>query len=219
MQSSSNNKIDSALRPARDHGNSKLIKKVLVVFNAIDRAVKSFQQKTPLACESGCGRCCLSPYVETTVLEMYPLADFLLRTGDIEKWYEIAEDKQFQGPCVFYSADALRPGKGRCRIYPFRPAICRLYGFSASLDKHGSKRLVTCTVIKNNMGSVMADIQKKIAQGLKIPVMKDFSARFFQLHPVLGGKFRPINAAFKEAVEKLTMASGYEDKKGARPFF
>jgi Fe-S-cluster containining protein len=199
--------MEPVFRPAGGHGHNKLIKKVLVVFRAVDRAVKTFQQKTPLSCESGCGRCCLSPRVETTVLEMYPLADFLLKTGEAEKWYTVAQDKLFQGPCIFYSPDALQPGKGRCQVYPFRPAICRLYGFSAFIDKYGAKRLATCVVIKNNMGRVMADIQKRIAQGLKIPVMKDFSARFVQLHPMLGGQYRPINAAFKEAVERLAVLS------------
>jgi Fe-S-cluster containining protein len=191
------------------------VKKVKALFERIDRDVESFQKKTGLGCQSGCGRCCHSPKVETTVLEMYPLVEQLIESGQMEQWYDRAKTVSFTGPCVFYKPDPLDPDKGRCTVYAFRPAICRLFGFSARKNKRDQHELITCSVIKGKEGRRINDIQDRINRGLKVPVMQDYSARVYQLHPVLGCRQMTINLAFRKAAEGMGLQS--QIKREAKP--
>ena len=182
---------------------SQMITGIEQIFQDIDRSVQDFQQKTGLSCANGCGRCCLSPNVEATEVEMYPIARHLFRTGQADHWYTKAQESSFNGRCIFYKADAFNPNKGRCGIYPFRPAMCRLYGFSSLIHKSGRRHLMTCAVIKEKEGLRMPQIQNMIDRGLDVPINKNFSSMIFQVHPVLGCRRWPINQAFKMAVESF----------------
>jgi Fe-S-cluster containining protein len=184
---------------------TKMIRKVKGIFSDIDRNVRIFQKKTALSCENGCGQCCLSPRVETTVLEMLPLAEDLLSTQQADIWHKKAQDASFNGPCVFYKPDAIFPNKGRCLVYAHRPGICRLFGFSSLINKMGKQSLVTCSIIKNKEKEKFSKVQDMINSGWEAPVMKEYSDRMYQLHPVLGCRPMPINLAFREAVESMSL--------------
>lgn len=173
------------------------------VFAVTEKKVHAFQKKSGLSCAEGCGHCCLSADVETTVIEMYPIAEHLLQASRAEEYFDKAKQKDFKGPCVFYRPDPLVPDKGRCSIYPFRPTICRLYGFSALLDKRGAKQLYTCPVIKLKDAAKVKETQKRINMGLLIPVMKEISAQVYQVDPHKGDKYHPINKALKLAIEAV----------------
>lgn len=196
-----------------DHRRIKqIIKKMMNIFADIDRSIAKFQKKTSIACESGCGHCCHSPNVEASALEMFPLADYLIRSQEAGVWYELAEAASFYGRCVFYKPDSLNPSKGRCSIYAFRPAICRLYGFSAVTDKRGGNNLVTCARIKKNHALKVAYVENFAHQGIKIPMMKTYVDRVYQMDPYTGTEGLPINLAFKRAVDKISLSIKYQPR-------
>ena len=107
-----------------------------------------------------------------------------------------------KGRCVFYQPDDRIEGNGRCGVYPFRPLVCRLFGFSGKKDKTGKLKLVTCPIIKEMHKHSLDNIQKEPEQFF-MPGMSDFSARISSIDPELGRNQLPMNEAFKVAVQHV----------------
>jgi Fe-S-cluster containining protein len=186
-----------------------LLKRTKGLFQRLDMSIVSFQGRTSLSCLPGCGQCCLTPKVETTVLEMFPLAGHLAQTKQADFWYDRAAAVAYAGPCIFYDPHPDDPNKGRCRFYDFRPGICRLYGFSGFINKRGGISLLTCAVIKQKDTALTRSVQGRINRGLKVPLMKKFSSEIYQIDPVLGNQRWPINKAIALAIEKLGLEQMY----------
>src|SRR3989338_188376 len=104
---------------------------LLRLYSKLDKDIEQFSFTVGLKCASGCGRCCKNPHVETTVLELQPVAIELFRKNEADQWVNKAVEAAGQGRCVFYKPDPLIPSNGRCSVYPLRPLVCRLFGFSA----------------------------------------------------------------------------------------
>lgn len=185
------------------------------LFGRIDASVALFRRRTSLSCQNGCGHCCLTPKVETTVLEMLPLAEHLMENRQADLWHDRAREADFAGPCVVYDPHPDDPNKGRCRFYDLRPGICRLYGFSGVTDKRGGTSLLTCKVIRQSNAALVRTVQGRINRGMKIPLMKTLGAELYQMDPVVGNQRWPINKAIALAIEKLSLQQkyrGYSDK-------
>ena len=174
---------------------------VLRVYDLLEHHIRRLQSKTQLRCVEGCGRCCENPRIETTVTELLPLALELWRTKTADHWLAQIESSTHSGRCVFFQPDPVVPGKGRCGVYPFRPLVCRLYGFSANADKFNRLRLITCSIIKAAQKEEMDNAHKMINQGTRVPKMTDFGMRISQLDPIRGGQRMPSNQAVRAAVE------------------
>ncbi len=176
---------------------------VLRLFRESDRCSRQLRSVTGLGCISGCGRCCEDPNVQTTILEMLPLAaeyfaehkERLLREGFA---YDPMEDF-----CRFYRADPAIKGNGRCSEYARRPLVCRLFGFSVRLNKHNQPDLITCGRIKETFPADYQKTQAMLAQGLPAPKMSDYSMRLLAIDPTLGAERIPINLAFHKALERI----------------
>ncbi|OGX38363.1 MAG: hypothetical protein A3C36_06210 [Omnitrophica WOR_2 bacterium RIFCSPHIGHO2_02_FULL_52_10] len=80
-----------------------MLRQIKRLFGRVDASVASFRKRTSLSCRNGCGQCCLTPKVETTVLEMLPLAEYLMGNRQANFWYDRAKEASFAGPCVLYS--------------------------------------------------------------------------------------------------------------------
>ena len=198
------------LFPSRTAHNSLKIRSLLKLFQSLDREIQKFQSKSGLNCLAGCGRCCENPNVETTVLELLPLAQKLWQEGSAEDWLKKIESVQEKGPCVFYKPDPLIPGNGRCSVYSLRPLICRLFGFSAKIDKHKDNVFVTCATIKKLYMKEFESAQHKVQSGsLPIASMEHYSMKAYQIDPTLGRDQLPINRAIKIVLEKTGLHLRY----------
>lgn len=174
------------------------------LYTQIDQDIAVFQAKTNLHCPIGCGWCCQNPDVETTTLEMLPLVLELFRRGEIEVWLQQAEASDYQGGCIFYQPDPLIDGNGRCQVYPWRPTICRLFGFATTTPKSGQVQLAACVRHKNIMPETVAQVQEAIALGIIDALnFADVAQQVTNLDPTLAQQRLPINEAFKVAVEKV----------------
>ena len=193
-----------------------LLRQVKRLFGRVDTSVASFRKRTALSCQNGCGHCCLTPKVETTVLEMLPLAEHLIAAGQADLWHDRAREEDFAGPCVFYDRHPDELNKGRCRFYDFRPGICRLYGFSGVTDKRGGTNLLTCKVIRQNNPVLVRTVQGRINRGMKIPLMKTLGAELYQMDPVAGNQRWPINKAIALAIETLGLQQKYRGYCGTK---
>jgi uncharacterized protein len=182
---------------------NNLARRTISLLEEIDRATTVFQAATGLQCPAGCGECCQNPEVETTPLEMLPIAWELYQRGELDRWIQQVGAINGIGVCVFYRSDPVIPGNGRCSIYPWRPSLCRLFGFAAVVNKHGNPELAACKKHKEVMPEVVAESQAAIANGLPVPQFADFAMRFRSLDPNLGQERLPINQALKVAIERV----------------
>ena len=183
--------------------DKKRLSKLFRIYRELDKQTESFQKASGLKCKAGCGHCCENPDVETTAFEMMPAAMDLWQKNLGEIWLDKIEKFASPGRCVFYEPHPSACGQGRCTIYPLRPLICRLFGFSAKKNKTGDPVLVTCGIIKKEQPQEYARTVQRIAKGLKIPVMPDYTAQVTALDPGINTKPLPINMALKTALELI----------------
>jgi uncharacterized protein len=162
--------------------NSNISAQVLALFEQIDQQTQEFRQATGLSCASDCGRCCDCPSVDATVLDVLPLAIALFQQGKAE---EILGQLETDSPqrCIFYQPDALDSQKGRCGIYPWRPSLCRLFGYATVRDKQGQPQLAACAEHKATRSPTLTQIQQQLAQGLSAPSFVEFAMRMETIAP------------------------------------
>jgi uncharacterized protein len=189
--------------------NSQLSEQVMAVFQEIDGQIATFQEATGLHCPPGCGKCCQSSIVEVTVLDCLPYA--------IEAWQcdqadtvlaQLADPDVHQ--CIFYQADSNLPGNGRCGIYAWRPALCRLFGFATVRNKQAQPELAACAEHKITQSDTIARIQPALQAGLAAPSFTEFAQQIAEIEPALGTTYLPINQAWQQAMERVGLWRQWE---------
>ena len=180
------------------------------IYSQINDQVASVQASTGLHCPPGCGKCCENPEVEVSPLEMVPMALEIIRLGETQQWLERIAAAPVPGRCVSYEPNGQNPGTGRCQLYLWRPALCRLFGFAAVTDKTGTPKLAACAVHKHQAADTIAMAQVSIASGLPVPLFADWQTRIANLDPHWGHQRLPINQALQIALEKLSLHLAYE---------
>ncbi len=183
------------------------IKAVEQVFEEFDKEVTSFQSQTKLHCVAGCGLCCKKPDIEATPLEFLPFAHYLYQKGEAQKVLEQLQSNPQNICSIFKSFETVNGGT--CTEYKYRGLICRLFGFSARVDKHGKSELATCKIIKETQSENYNKAASEIGEGLAIPVMRDYYFKLRGIDASLTDKFYPINIAIKEAIEKVLLYYAY----------
>jgi len=180
------------------------------LYRQLDTQIASFQAATGLHCPPGCGQCCENPEVETTPLEMVPMALELMRRGEAAQWLERVDTATAPGRCVFYRADEQVPGNGRCQMYLWRPALCRLFGFAAVTDKTGLPKLAACVKHKQVFPDDVTMANVAIANGFPVPHFADWQTYIANVDPHWGYQRMPINQALKVAIERVGLSLTYE---------
>lgn len=183
--------------------NVHLVSEVMAAYTQIDRQIDSFQVATQLHCPAGCGWCCENPNVEATLLELLPLAWELFTRNEVQQWLERIEQDRERKTCWFYQPDPLIPGNGRCQVYPWRPTICRLFGFATTTNKSGQPELAACVRHKATMPEGVASAQAAIASGLSAPNFQELSMQVANIDPHWGTRRMPINQALQVALERV----------------
>ena len=191
----------------------RLARAVSAVYRRLDRRIASFRRASGLACSRGCGECCLSPEVEAGVLEMLPLALHLRRAGRVEQilaWLGVGEPPRL---CVFYSPDPLGSFGSRCSVYPLRPLLCRLFGFSAMTDPQGRPQLVLCRRLREADPEGARQAAAEAASGRSpVPLMSEWSLAMYRLDPGLGTRTLPINEALRQALERAALQRRWRER-------
>ncbi|WP_282591977.1 YkgJ family cysteine cluster protein [Gaoshiqia sediminis] len=165
------------------------------VLNDVVLHTEKFSKSGGLSCPSGCHLCCLKKDISATPLEFLPLAYHLFRNGQAEAFYDRLEQLPNDNLCSLFSA--LGQTNGGCSQYRFRGLICRLFGYSANLDKQSQTRLVTCKTIKESESYR----QLKPAQLTKAPKATDYYMRLAAIDFSLANEHRQINEAIRRALE------------------
>lgn len=181
------------------------------VFKGLEKDVAAFKQATNLQCISSCGRCCNKPDITACPLEFLPLAYHLYKQGTALEWYNKLGEQE-SSMCYVFSPVQLQGMGGMCNQYAYRGLICRLFGFSAKLDKYGSPQLVTCKTIKEEHTEAYNTAVNHIAAQKPTPIMRNY---YFQLQAIdanLSEKLLPINEAIREALKVVLSYYAYRKR-------
>ncbi|MGE5343205.1 MAG: YkgJ family cysteine cluster protein [Candidatus Omnitrophota bacterium] len=175
---------------------------VKMVFEDIDRDTAQFIHQTGMQCIDGCCHCCMRPDIEASPIEFLPLAFHLYSEGKAETFIEYLQNMGDPSFCPLLSYDAIEK-KGLCKVYEYRPLICRLFGFSAMMDKNDQPALVTCEPIKTKQADIYRHATDRIREGLNVPVMKNYYFRLMGIHMNLALNRYPIQTAARMAIEEV----------------
>lgn len=198
------------------------LKELIGLYKDLDEEASRFKKAAALDCLKFCKKCCTpdKAQIEASVFECLPLSIHLWKRGKAESYLQrIASDGE-KNLCVLYSADhSLSPASG-CKHYPWRPLLCRLFGFSAVLDKHGHPRIALCRTIKDADPQIEDRINQKIARELRPMIIPHWARQASSLNPHLGQERHPINQAVRLALEKVglqlhLLQNGGEKGRGA----
>jgi uncharacterized protein len=199
------------------------LRELTELYAELDRQTAQFKKGAELDCPKYCQKCCTPERakIEASAFECLPLAVHLWRQGEAEFYLqEIAESREGD-PCVLHNPNHLRGDSWGCNHYAWRPLICRLFGFSATLDKRGGKRIALCRSLKETDPEAEKRASRRMAEGLQVPILADGARKASFLDPHFGEKRHPINQGLKIALEKVGLRShlleGENDSKGS-PF-
>ncbi|PIQ50076.1 MAG: hypothetical protein COW03_01765 [Cytophagales bacterium CG12_big_fil_rev_8_21_14_0_65_40_12] len=176
------------------------VKAVEKIFAALDQEMNALRTSSGLHCISGCGKCCFKADIEASPLEFIPYAFHLYLTKRIDEAYQALLLNE-TSICALFAPVPFSLDKGSCSSYAYRGLICRLFGFSATRDKNGLSKLITCKILKETQGDVVNTIQKGIESDIPVPMMNDYYFRIRSIDPDLGTMMLPINLAMQKAME------------------
>lgn len=186
-----------------------IVEQVKDVFREVDVKVEQLKALTGIHCPEMCGICCARSKVETTAIEMMPLAADLWEKNDADLWLERIEKAGSPDSCVFFNRDPDMEGNGRCSVYDLRPLICRLFGFYTVKDKNGDYVYGSCRMIKESYPEDYKKASELISQGMHPSSVTNYSIRLISIGSEMNRKMVPINTAAKIAIEQI----GFEQTK------
>lgn len=169
------------------------------VFSTLQLEIEAFKQASGLGCLTGCGACCLKPDIQATVLEFLPFAYHLTLQNKAEEVFERLETGG--SLCTVFQPLATFEGAGKCGEYAYRGLICRLFGFTASLNKEGRPVLSTCQRIKLGKKENYDKAVQLIEENYPVPVMRHYYMQLSAIDWELGSRTMPINVAIRKALE------------------
>jgi Fe-S-cluster containining protein len=184
-------------------GAGDLVGEVLQRYHVFDHKIRVFRVRTGLRCPQRCGICCESAQVEASVLECLPLAWEIFRLREEER-ISLAMEKNAREEdlrCVLFVADEGTAGLGSCAYYPFRPLVCRLFGYTARRDKTGRLELRLCKVMREQSPESPILSNPPDIHHMDPPVYQDSFFQIASINPEMGFRLLPINAALKEALD------------------
>ncbi len=183
-------------------------KAVTDLFHELDQSIQAFQEKSGIYCKFGCGHCCFKADIEATVLEFLPFALDLHGRNETVRWLH----KVGTSGSVCAILDPGQSGAGLCSQYAIRGLICRLFGYSGRVNKHGRRELVTCTIIKTEQAVQYQQTADAVTQErLDIPLMNNYYMKLYSIDPDLSREHYPINVALRKAIELVMHQQAYAE--------
>jgi len=172
------------------------------VYADLERQIADFKRGAGIECLRRCTFCCATAkFVEASIFEMLPLSLHFWEEGRAPEILEKLEGIHPEAPCILLNPNPPGEPSGGCSYYRFRPLICRLFGFSATLDKNGRPFIALCAPLKELHSGIAERVDQKIREDLPFPLMLDFSRKVAMIHPHLGQEKYPVNIALLEALE------------------
>lgn len=179
------------------------INELSAIYSELDELITVIKKETGLDCISKCRTCCntSSRNIEVSVLEFLPLAVHLWQTNKAEEMLARLYEKRDEDHCILLENNSLQKPEGGCLYYDWRPLLCRLFGFSAMLNKEGTPESSVCRLVKQIHPERVECLRESVRNGLAIPINSQFGQRVSGADPYLGQEHYSINLALKKAIE------------------
>lgn len=176
--------------------------KVEQFYTALDKDLNTFQTKATYSCIAGCSKCCTSPNIEASILELLPYAFYLYKNNNAEIVYDrlLLNNSPV---CNLYQPLQTPVQKGGCSSYTHRALICRLFGFSFTRNKTGESTLLACSTIKNAYPDIFESLNNKALEGLTVPLAINYYNQLTDIDYNLSKQQYPINEAMRLAIEMV----------------
>jgi Fe-S-cluster containining protein len=186
------------------------------IYSEIEKAQRAFRQSASkmansVSCPPGCGLCCSTFKPDLLMVEADLIALHLLtQADDALAQFRKSANVPDSPACPFQNPS--RYG-GNCTIYPVRPLICRLFGFSSVREKHGEPDFSLCRHMPGLQGveprhfTGAAELQKMF--GAIPPFMADYAMATIALDPRSDGTSEPIGKAVDAALERIGLSLKY----------
>ncbi len=188
--------------PCDPHLNFPGLPELMEIYQEVDTQTLLFKNAARIECLNKCQECCHSArYVEASPFEMLPLSIHLWKEGGAEAILKQLEEADPEGPCILLNRNPSSLSAGGCGYYPFRPLLCRLFGFSAVLDKYGTPKIALCKSLKQLDTGIEDRINEMIQKGLQVPILSQYSLRVSFIHPRLGQVRHSLNFSLRQALE------------------
>ncbi len=183
-----------------------LISSITEIYQEIDRNTYTFQMATGMRCPPSCSACCNNSHVEASLLESLPLALHVLEENIEDQLVNRIDESLESGShvCIFLGDASADGTYGSCLCYPFRPLLCRLFGYAGRFGKTGRIEFTACRSLKLLSGDKAENASEAVRGGLEVPVYQNYFMRVSTLLPDIGFKMLPINTAIKAAIEYLS---------------
>lgn len=189
--------------------------KLIEVYNELDSIISNFKNTLKIDCIKYCSKCCgtSAKNIEVSVFELIPLSIHLWQKGEADNLLEKLSQIDIEAPCALYNGEYSPQFGGGCSIYTWRPLLCRLFGFSAVLNKQGKPVVSLCKQMKVIDSTLENRVQKIVDQGLEVPINSYFAQKVALINPFLGQPRYSINEALKLALEtvgyRLALIKGF----------
>lgn len=193
-------------------GSDPQCTEVISVHAEIDQQTEAFQRTTGIRCPDGCGACCHSPHVEASVIDVLPLAVELVERELTESVIDRIHERERSGDtrCVLFDVDPADPQRGRCSMYAWRPAVCRLFGFAGRRDADGQAQYSGCKIHREVMPATVAAAQQAVREGrIPLPLFSDLAGKVNAIASDSRGRTQPINQSLREAMQRVALRRRY----------
>lgn len=191
--------------------------KLSKIYENIEKQVASLKSKTCLSCIKDCGECCkrFEPYI--SVFEAVPLAKYLRDNPDKHEIYKknVAKNREKWTACPFYDSEK------HCTVYPIRPLICRLFGFSSNRNRQNKIIFSTCSKIEQAMPEKVKVARAMTENGLDVPVYQDIAAQIQNIDFQLATDYHSFSKSVKVALDNYEkiMEGSFRGAKTSRYSF
>jgi hypothetical protein len=124
-------------------------------------------------------------------------------------WEKYEEIKNQESSLCFVYRPSVTSFGGLCNNYPNRGLICRLFGYSARINKEGQKEMVTCKILKEEQSTALEWIS---SHPKSMPVMTNYSTKMASIDLQLNTHM-PINQAIIQAIETVGAYYAYRTRR------
>ena len=192
----------------------KLLKnRILNMYKDLDIQIDQLKEKYKINCICNCSRCCYYENVYANILEFIPFVLNLYEQNLLNDFYYFKfQDYNFSNICILLNQINRINGSGKCSFYETRGLICRLFGFSAIINKNNEKIFSTCQSIKLNFSENIKELNSNISN-LNISVFSEYYLKLYSFSPGFSKDIYPINTTIKKAIEFILLIFRYNKPK------
>ncbi len=172
------------------------IRDILDAYDRLEEMQERFVYDFSVSCTSGCGECCRRYVPFLAENEADAAAYLIIRDGRDDEILSLLLSSDRSSPvCPLYDAGR----EFHCRCYSGRSLVCRLFGFSAVLDKRGKPCYSGCRWKKEERKLTQDELEGKMED---VPVMSIWGE-------ALRGEGETIYVSLPKAIGKIRLLLSY----------